>query len=129
MSNLNLSSRDQKIIEQTQKLLSHACENKRILLEPRPDNLPYSLKQALMQSTTSPAEAQAFLDAVLQQEGSTDEFRGLSKSKDKKVVKDIVEMSYRKFLKTANRLVTDSNNIIESLGFVENVENAKSAEE
>jgi len=118
------------LLQQAHKLVTVSGQNRRILLEPKREALPYHLKQALKKSTINPADAAGYLEHILESEAAAEAVReagssavseggrGQSAGDRSKKKKDLFEESHRRFLKSATKLCTNSTTVNESLFFV-----------
>lgn len=114
---------DQSITIQSHKLISHACENKRVLFEPRQENFPYHLKIAVRMYAAPVMEIESYLQEILtasiennHEEASSPDGSNYSNSPLSR--RDLVGESHRKFLRSAEKLRKNSNSVNESLCFV-----------
>lgn len=115
------------LLQEAHKLVTVAGQNRRILFEPKREALPYHLKQALKKSTLNFADAARYLEDILDSEaaaeaiseaGSSGASESGGQSARSKKKKDLFEESHRRFLKSVNKLCTNSTSVNESLFFV-----------
>lgn len=111
------------VVIQSHKLISHACENKRVLFEPRQENFPYHLKTAIRLYAAPVGEIESYLQEILaanaeppQEEASSP--TGSNNSTSPNTRRDLVAESHRKFLRSAEKLRKNSNSVNDSLCFV-----------
>jgi hypothetical protein len=91
----------QRSILQADKLLTHACENRKMLLEYDEDVIPYSIRNLLKKSTLEKDSAEAHLNLILDWKDTTHGSEGISRAKFQEV--------HSSFTRTAERLAAVSS--------------------
>lgn len=120
---------ESSVVVQSHKLISHACENKRVLFEPRQESFPYHLRTAIRFHAAPVGEIESYLNEILtanqeltQLDATSDNFRsncnGSSNGHKENSRRDFVGESHKKFLRAAEKLRKNSNSVNDSLCFV-----------
>lgn len=127
ISQTNIDKRN--VVVQSHKLISHACENKRVLFEPCQESFPYHLRTAIRFHAASVGEIESYLNEILtsdqeliQLNEASDNFRssnhGSSNGHQDSTRRDFVGEGHKKFLRAAEKLRKNSNSVNDSLCFV-----------
>lgn len=148
---MDSSSVDNRLLGHAHKLITHSCENKKVLFEPKREAFPYHLRTAIRFNAAPTTEIEAYLNELLGAETTAntagasagtnapashvDSDNGSNTSspaadrRKKYAGRDIVTESHKRFLKAAEKLRKHSNSVNESLFFVISTYDKNLAEE
>jgi hypothetical protein len=129
-------NRDGKLVNQAHKILTYACENRNVLFEPRRENFPYHLRKSLSKCSVPIPEIEAYLyelidpnnqdsskekvseEIIVQpEEGDAPLISESMKIRGEKL-KLLLESNHKKFVRSASKLIANSNSVNESIFFV-----------
>jgi hypothetical protein len=101
------SDYEQRTLLQADRLLTQACENKKMLLENGEDILPYAFKTMIQKSTQEREIAEAHLSSVI----SANQSARSPKNKEA----TLMAQTHRSFNSAAERLIKSSSKLNKSL--------------
>lgn len=97
----------QRTISQADKLITNACENRKMLLEYEKEFLPFTLRTALRKSTVERETVEEYIQQILSSHSES----------DKQQLNNVLafQESHNNFLHSSERLISASNTLNKSL--------------